>query len=46
LDQEEEGLISKRFSLDEFEAMIVNGTIKDATTVNAYGFAKIKGVEF
>ena len=35
LDQEEEGLISKRFSLDEFEAMIVS----------VYGFAKIKGVE-
>ncbi len=44
LDDEEEGLISKRFSLKEFESMIVDGTIKDATTVNAYGFAKLKGV--
>jgi len=44
LDQEEEGLISKRFSLVEFEEMIVSGIIKDATTVNAYGLAKIKGL--
>ena len=44
LDQEEEGLISKKFSIVEFEEMIVTGVIKDATTVNAYGFAKIKGV--
>jgi len=44
LDQEEEGLISQKVSIGEFEAMIVNGVIKDATTVNAYGLAKIKGV--
>ena len=46
LDLEEEGLISKRFNIEEFEAMIVSGIIKDATTVNAYGFAKIKGMKF
>lgn len=44
LDQEEEGLISKKVAIAEFEEMIVTGIIKDATTVNAYGFAKIKGV--
>lgn len=44
LDTEEEGLISRRFSLQEFEAMIIAGDIKDATTVNAYGLAKIKGM--
>lgn len=44
LDAEEEGLISKKFSLAEFETMILEGTIKDATTVNAYGIAKLKGL--
>jgi ADP-ribose pyrophosphatase len=44
LDEEEEGLISRKFSLEEFESMIISGVIKDATTVNAYGLAKLKGV--
>jgi ADP-ribose pyrophosphatase len=44
LDEEEEGLVSKRFSLEEFESMIIAGSIKDATTVNAYGLAKLKGL--
>lgn len=44
LDAEEEGLISKKFSLKDFENMILSGEIKDATTVNTYGFAKLKGL--
>ncbi|MBD1575683.1 MULTISPECIES: NUDIX domain-containing protein [Vibrio] len=44
LDAEEEGLVSKSFSLSEFEAMILSGEIKDATSVNAYGLAKLKGL--
>lgn len=44
LDAEEEGLISKRVSIEEFEAMILSGEIKDATSVNAYGIAKLKGL--
>ena len=43
LDEEEEGLISKKVSLIQFESMIIDGVIKDATTVNAYGLAKLKG---
>lgn len=43
LDQEEEGLVSECFSLPEFESMIISGTIKDATTISAYGFARLKG---
>lgn len=43
LDSEEEGLVARQFSLAEFERMIIDGTIKDATTVNAYGFARLKG---
>ena len=42
LDVEEEGLITKSFSLEEFEAMISSGVIKDATTISAYGLVKIK----
>lgn len=44
LDQEEEGLVTARFSLTQFEAMIADGTIKDATTLSAYGLAKLKGL--
>ncbi len=43
LDEEEEGLISRKFSLSQFESMIKSDVIKDATTVNAYGLAKLKG---
>ncbi len=44
LDIEEEDLVSKWFTITEFEAMIFNGEIKDATTVNAYGLTKLKGL--
>lgn len=43
LDEEEEGLISKKILIKEFEEMIINGEIKDATTINAYSLAKLKG---
>lgn len=43
LDAEEEGLVSKKFTLNEFEEMIKAGIIKDASTVNAYNLAKMKG---
>ncbi len=42
LDPEEEDLITQKFTLTEFEQMILNGEIKDATTVNAYGLIKMK----
>lgn len=44
LDQEEEGLVTKKFTVAEFEQMILSGTVKDATSVNAYGLAKLKGL--
>lgn len=44
LDSEEEDLVSRAFGLDEFEQMLVSGEIKDATTANAYGLAKLKGL--
>jgi ADP-ribose pyrophosphatase len=44
LDGKEEGLVAQKFSLAEFERMITDGIIKDATSVNAYGFARLKGL--
>lgn len=44
LDSEEEGLITKAVSLEEFDSMIVNGVIKDANTVSAYGLARLKNM--
>lgn len=43
LDPEEQGLITKKYNLSEFESMITSGIIKDATTISAYGFAKLTG---
>ncbi len=44
LDTEEEGLVSRRFTLVEFEKMIASGVIKDATTTCVYGLLKLKGL--
>ena len=44
LDVEEEDLVSQWFDLAEFERMIIEGQILDASTVNAYGLAKMKGI--
>lgn len=44
LGLEEEGLITEKFSIGEFENMITSGVIKDATTISAYGLAKLKGL--
>ena len=43
LDQEEQDLISAAVALGEFESMILAGKIKDATSVNAYNLARLKG---
>jgi 8-oxo-dGTP pyrophosphatase MutT (NUDIX family) len=42
LDSEEEDLIAKDFSIEEFESMIIEGSIKDCVTTAAYGLAKLK----
>lgn len=44
LDPEEEGLITKKVLLADFEQMIISGEIKDSTTVNVYALAKMKGL--
>ena len=43
LEPEEEGLICQRFPLAEVEAMILNGEIRDASTVAALGLLRMKG---
>ncbi|BFM21152.1 NUDIX domain-containing protein [Gilvimarinus japonicus] len=43
LDAEEEDLIVKRFSLVDMRQMILDGEIRDATTVNAYGWLHWRG---
>lgn len=42
LEAEEEDLVSSEFTLEEFEMMLVNGQIKDATTTCAYSLVKLK----
>lgn len=42
LEESEHGLIAKAFSIQEFEAMIINGVIKDATTIASYSLLKMK----
>lgn len=44
LDAEELGLISRPFKLQHVEAMILDGTIKDATTVAVFGLLRLKGL--
>ena len=44
LDAEEVGLICRAFKLGYFEDMLKDGTIRDATTVAAYGLLRLKGM--
>ncbi len=44
LDPEEIGLISKPFGVDDVRAMILGGTIQDATTVAVFGLLQLRGL--
>jgi len=44
LDSEEEDLITRKVSLHDFENMLADGIIKDATTLAAYSLTKLKGL--
>lgn len=44
LDAEEQGLICRRFPVDEAIDMILSGQIKDACTIAAFGLLHFKGV--
>lgn len=43
-EPEEEGLVAKAFDIQEVETMIIDGKIKDATTVAAFGLLKMRGL--
>ena len=42
--QEEQGLISRRFSAADVLTMVTDGTIQDMTTVAAVGLARLRGI--
>ena len=44
LEAEEQGLLAKAFEVRAVEEMIRNGTIRDATTVAAFGLLRLKGM--
>ncbi|GHD64693.1 NUDIX domain-containing protein [Jeongeupia chitinilytica] len=44
LEAEEEGLISRSFSIAEVERMIIAGEIRDSVTVAAFGLLRLKGL--
>jgi len=44
LDDEEVGLVSQEFRLDQVRDMILSGEIKDAATVAAFGILQIRGL--
>ena len=44
LDVEEEGLVGRAFPVQVVQTMIEDGTIKDATTVAAFGLLRLKGL--
>jgi len=43
-EPEEEGMITRSFPLAEVERMIVDGTLRDALTVAAFGLLRLKGL--
>lgn len=44
LESEEEGLVSCAFPVAEVQSMIVDGIIRDAVTVAAFGLLRLKGL--
>jgi 8-oxo-dGTP pyrophosphatase MutT (NUDIX family) len=44
LELEEQDLITRAFPYEEFEQMIIDGTLKDAATISALGLLRLKGM--
>jgi 8-oxo-dGTP pyrophosphatase MutT (NUDIX family) len=44
LEPEEEGLVTQAFPVATVERMIIDGTIRDASTVAAFGLLRLKGL--
>jgi hypothetical protein len=40
----EQDMITRDFSLADFEAMIRDGTIREAMTISAFGLLRVKGL--
>jgi ADP-ribose pyrophosphatase len=43
LEPEEQDMVSRAFSRTEFEAMLLDGTITDATVIACFGLLRLKG---
>lgn len=43
-EQEEQDMVSRVFSREEFEEMLLNGTITDATAVACFGLLRLRGL--
>jgi ADP-ribose pyrophosphatase len=43
-EQEEQDIVSRAFSRTEFEAMLLDGIITDATTVACFGLLRLRGL--
>lgn len=44
LENEEQGLIVKRYTIEEVEKMIIDGVIKDNASISAFGLLRLKGL--
>jgi ADP-ribose pyrophosphatase len=44
LENEEQGLVVKRFTINEVEKMIIDNTIKDNASISAFGLLRLKGM--
>ncbi len=44
LDTEEQDLITRPYTLEEMDRMMLDGTIKDAVTISAMGLLRLKGM--
>lgn len=44
LESTEQDLVTRSFSLSEFEAMPISGEISDAATVASFGLIRLKGL--
>jgi ADP-ribose pyrophosphatase len=44
LENEEQGLLVKKFTINEVEKMIIDSTIKDNASISAFGLLRLKGI--
>lgn len=44
LEREEQGMVARAFPLATFEAMLLDGSIRDASTLAAFGLLRLRGL--